>query len=41
VPPSRKDLKKAQLFKEVLLSIDPTAEDQPPDPGKKGNPPES
>ena len=26
-PPSKKDLKKAELFREVLLSVAPTAED--------------
>jgi hypothetical protein len=36
-PPSKKDLKKEQLFKTVLASIDPTATDQTPSPGKKGN----
>ncbi len=41
VPPSRKELKQEQLFKEALLSLDPTAKHQPPDPGKTGNPQES
>jgi hypothetical protein len=36
VPPSKKDLKKGQLFKEVLSSIDPTAKDQPAGSGQKG-----
>jgi hypothetical protein len=32
VPPSKKDLKKEQLFKEVLASLDPTAP-KPEEPG--------
>jgi len=38
VPPSKKDLKKEQLFKEVLSSLDPTAADQAEDAGEKKTP---
>lgn len=34
VPPSKKDLKKEQLFKEALSSIDPSAP-QPEEPGAR------
>ena len=37
-PPSKKDLKKEQLFKQVLSSIDPDAADQGPEAGKKEKP---
>jgi hypothetical protein len=35
VPPSKKDIKKEQLFKEVLSSIDPTAVEEPQEDDKK------
>ena len=35
-PPSKKDLKKELLFKEVLSSIDPSAVEAVPAPGKTG-----
>lgn len=35
-PPSKKDLKKEQLFKEVLSSIDPSAVEANPPQGKTG-----
>ncbi len=37
-PPSKKDLKKEQLFKEVLSSLDPAAADQAEDAGEKKKP---
>ncbi len=40
-PPSKKDLKKEQLFKEVLSSIDPSAVEPDAPGGKPGKKPKS
>ncbi len=34
-PPTKKDLKKQELFREVLSSVAPSALDSPPEPEKK------